>query len=239
VVAVTRAKKLDGTEWTLWMKAIPLFDNRGEFIAAASIVRDVTSTFKDVSIEEAEPVGVPLPHGASAGTVPASGGLMDWFLGKAAAQYKEGVNLYARKRNYRDAIAAFDRALEIDEKIPHVWNDRGICYRTLGNYDEALKSFLRAVELAPGNVEILYELGETLEQMGVMQMNNRYLEAAVETFKMVVNSLPNNMESWNHIGICLKELGRPEESKFYFDRARDIKLWKKDVPIPRKRDEYL
>jgi CheY-like chemotaxis protein len=239
VVAVTRAKKVDGTEWTLWMKAIPLFDNRGEFIAAASIVRDVTSTFKDVSIEEAEPVEVPLPHGASADTVPASGGLMDWFLGKAAAQYKEGVNLYARKRNYRDAIAAFDRALEIDEKIPHVWNDRGICYRTLGNYDEALKSFLRAVELAPGNVEILYELGETLEQMGVMQMNNRYLEAAVETFKMVVNSLPNNMESWNHIGICLKELGRPEESKFYFDRARDIKLWKKDVPIPRKRDEYL
>ena len=136
-------------------------------------------------------------------------------LGKAAAQYKEGVNLYARKRNYRDAIAAFDRALEIDEKIPHVWNERGICYRTLGNYDEALKSFLRAVELAPGNVEILYELGETLEQMGVMQMNNRYLEAAVETFKMVVNRLPNNMESWNHIGICLKELGRPEESKFY------------------------
>jgi PAS domain S-box-containing protein len=239
VVAVTRAKKVDGTEWTLWMKAMPLFDNHGEFIAAASIVRDVTSTFKDVSIEEPEHAGVPLPHGASAGTAPASGGLMDWILGKAAAQYKEGVNLYARKRNYRDAIAAFDRALEIDEKIPHVWNDRGICYRTLGDYDEALKSFLRAVELAPGNVEILYELGETLEQMGVMQMNNRYLEAAVETFKMVVNSLPNNMESWNHIGVCLKELGRPEESKFYFDRARDIKLWKKDIPLPRKRDEYL
>ena len=47
----------------------------------------------------------------------------------------------------------------------------------MGDYDEALKSFLRAVELAPGNAEILYELGETLEQMGVMQMNNKYLEA--------------------------------------------------------------
>jgi len=95
------------------------------------------------------------------------------------------------------------------------------------------------VELAPGNSEVLYDMGETLEQMGVMQMNNRYLDAAVETFKMVVNNLPNSMESWNHIGICLKELGRPEESKFYFDRARDIKLWKKDTPIPRKRNDYL
>lgn len=240
VVAVTRAKKSDGTEWTLWMKALPVFDNHGDFIAAASIVRDVTSTFKDVSIEDEEPAGVSHQvHDASAEAAPASGGLMNWILGKAAAQYKEGVNLYARKCNYRDAIAAFDRALEIDEKLSYVWNDRGICYRMLGEYDDALKSFLRAVELAPSNVEILYELGETLEQIGVMQMNDKYLDAAVETFKMVVNTLPNSMDSWNHIGICLKELGKPEESKFYFDRARDIKLWKKDTPIPRKRNEYL
>lgn len=240
VVAVTRAKKADGTEWTLWMKALPVFDNHGEFIAAASIVRDVTSTFKDVSIEDVGPVQSPaLPNGASAEAAPASGGLMNWILGKAATQYREGVDLYARKRNYRDAIAAFDRALEIDEKLSYVWTDRGICYRMLGDYDEALKSLLRAVELAPANAETLYELGETLEQMGVLQMNNKYLDAAVETFKMVVNTLPNSMDTWNHIGICLKELGKPEESKFYFDRARDIKLWKKDTPIPRKRNEYL
>jgi len=240
VVAVTRAKKADGTEWTLWMKALPVFDNHGEFIAAASIVRDVTSTFKDVSIEDEEPAQSPaLPNGTSAEAAPASGGLMNWILGKAAAQYREGVDLYARKRNYRDAIAAFDRALEIDEKLSYVWTDRGICFRMLGDYDEALKSLLRAVELAPGNVETLYELGETLEQMGVLQMNNKYLDAAVETFKMVVNTLPNSMDTWNHIGICLKELGRPEESKFYFDRARDINLWKKDSPLPRKRNEYL
>jgi len=95
------------------------------------------------------------------------------------------------------------------------------------------------VELAPGNVEILYDLGETLEQMGVMQMNPTYLKAAVETFRMVVNILPNNQESWNHIGICLNALGKPEEAKFYSDRARDISLWNKDSPIPRKRDKYL
>lgn len=240
VVAVTRAKKPDGTEWTLWMKAMPVFDSHGDFVAAVCIVRDVTTTFKDVSLEEAEPSEL-LSHSDAAGSehVPATAGLIDRLLGKATAQYKEGVQLYAKKRDYRGAIAAFDRALEIDEKLPYVWNDRGVCYRTLGDYDEALRCFLRAVELAPGNSEVLYDMGETLEQLGVMQMNNRYLDAAVETFKMVVNNLPNSMESWNHIGICLKELGKPEESKFYFDRARDIKLWKKDTPIPRKRNDYL
>jgi len=240
VIAVTRAKKADGTEWTLWMKAMPIFDNRGEFIAAVSIVRDVTTTFKDVSIGDMESLGArPLPQDTSEKAVPAPGGFIDRLLGKAAAQYKEGVRLYTRKGNYREAIQAFDRALEIDSKLPNIWNDRGICYRTLGDYDEALKSFLRAVELAPGNVEILYDLGETLEQMGVMQMNPTYLKAAVETFRMVVNILPNNRESWNHIGICLNALGKPEEAKFYSDRARDISLWNKDSPIPRKRDKYL
>jgi len=239
VVAVTRARKPDGTEWTLWMKATPLFDNHGEFVAAACIVRDVTTTFRDVSIEEESEAGTS-PAAANGETQPSgSGGFIDRILGRAMGQYKEGVVLYARNRNYRGAIEAFERAIEIDPKLPHVWNDRGICIRALGDYDEALKSFLRAVELSPQNPEILYELGETLEQMGVMQMNNRYIEAAVETFKMVVNSLPNSMDSWNHIGICLKELGKPEESKFYFDRARDIKLWKKDTPVPRKRNEFL
>jgi len=239
VVAVTRARKTDGTEWTLWMKATPLFDNHGEFVAAACIVRDVTTTFRDVSIEE-EPEAGSAPVASDGEAMSAgSGGFMDRLFGRASVQYREGVSLYARNRNYRGAIEAFERAIEIDPKLPHVWNDRGICIRALGDYDEALKSFLRAVELAPQNPEILYELGETLEQMGVMQMNNRYIEAAIETFKMVVNLLPNNMESWNHIGICLKELGKPEESKFYFDRARDIKLWKKDAPVPRKRNEFL
>lgn len=240
VVAVTRAKKADGMEWTLWMKAMPLFDNHGEFVAAACLVRDVTNTFRDVSIEEEATPGALSPVIANGEAGPPSGrSIIDRILGRAMAQYKEGVSLYARSRNYRGAIEAFERAIEIDPKLPHVWNDRGICLRALGEYDEALKSFLRAVELAPQNAEILYDLGETLEQIGVMQMNNRYLEAAIETFKMVVNILPNNMDSWNHIGICLKELARSEESKFYFDRARDIKLWKKDTPVPRKRNEYL
>jgi hypothetical protein len=39
--------------------------------------------------------------------------------------------------------------------------------------------------------------------------------------------------------VCMKEMGKPEESRFYFNRARDIHLWKKDTPIPRRREEFL
>ena len=108
----------------------------------------------------------------------------------------------------------------------------------MGDHTSALKSLLRAVELSPDNPEFLFNLGETLEMIGVMYMSNKYLDSAIQTFKMVVNQMPNNASAWNHLGVCFKEMGKTDESKFYFDRARDITLWKKDTPIRRKRDEY-
>jgi len=95
------------------------------------------------------------------------------------------------------------------------------------------------VECAPENTECLFTLGETLEKIGLLYMNNKYLDSAVQVFKMVVNQMPNNLAAWNHLGICYKEMGKHEEGKFYFDRARDIHLWNKDTPTPCKRNEYL
>jgi tetratricopeptide (TPR) repeat protein len=109
----------------------------------------------------------------------------------------------------------------------------------MGDNKSALKSLLRAVELAPENPELLFNLGETLEMIGVLYMSNKYLDSAIQTFKMVANQMPNNANVWNHIGICYKEMGKTEESKFYFDRARDIHIWKKDSPIIPNRDKFL
>lgn len=238
VIAVTRGTRKDGRDWTLWTKAMPIFDGQGNFIATVGTVRDVTTTFSDVMIKEKG--GLEFLEVPSGGATPAaSGGLIDKILGKATAQYKEGAILMGREKNYAGAIAAFDRALQIDENLPHAWNDRGICYRESGDHTTALKSCLRAVELAPENVECLYTLGETLETIGLLHMNSKYLDSAIQVFKMVVNIMPNNMAAWNHLGICYKEMGRHEETKFYFDRARDIHLWNKNTPTPCKRMEYL
>jgi DNA-binding response OmpR family regulator/Tfp pilus assembly protein PilF len=242
VIGVVRGMHTDGKEWTLWMKAMPLYDTRGNYIATMSSVRDITATVKDVPVPDGEaefevPQVVKTEAAISAQTAGSS--ILDRILGKAKAAYKEGVSLYARELKYREAIAAFDRAIAIDANLGFVWNDRGLCYRELGEYDEALRSFIRAVELSPDDAEIMYDLGETLEKVGIMQKDNKYLDAALQSFHMVVDKIPNNANSWNHIGVCLKEMGKPEESRIYFDRARDVRLWKKDTPIPRKRDEYL
>jgi CheY-like chemotaxis protein/Flp pilus assembly protein TadD len=237
VIAVTRGKKRDGSEWTLWTKAMPIFDGQGDFIAAVATVRDVTSTFSDVVIRET--AGDAKPATPAEGQKKPAGRLFDKILCKAPADYRKGVVLMVNEKKYREAIAAFDRSLRINEKFAQAWNDRGVCYRQLNDYTSALKSCLRAVELDSENPELLFTLGTTLEQIGVLYKSTKYLDSAVQVLKMVISQLPNNMDAWNHLGICYKEMGREEEAKFHFDRVRDINISKKDMPIVSRRNEYL
>lgn len=239
VIAVTRGKKPDGSEWTIWTKALPLFDAQGIFIAVAGIVRDVTATFGDVVIRDGAP-GDLAEAAAVPGEIQKTGTrIFNRILGKASSEYRDGVQLMVKEHKFTEAIAAFDRALKIDETFAQAWNERALCYRELNDYTSALKSSLRAVELDSENPELLFTLGETLQRIGVMYMSNKYLDSSIQVFKMVINQQPNCMEAWNHLGICYQEMGKEEEAKFHFDRARDIKLWKKDTPIISRRSEYL
>lgn len=237
LIAVTRGKKRDGNEWTIWMKAMPIYDGQGNFIAVVGTVRDVTSTFSDIEVQEPESVA-PTETSADPSQKPA-GRLFDKILGKATAEYREGVSLMMDEKKNAEAIAAFDRALAIDEKFAQAWNDRAICYREQNDYTTALKSALRAVELEPENPELLFTLGVTLEQIGVLYRSTKYLGSAIQVFKMVVSLLPNNMDAWNYLGNCYKEMGQEEDAKFHFDRARDIKFSHKDTPIVSRRSGYL
>jgi len=237
IVAVTTGTRQDKGPWTLWMKAMPAYDSKGNFIGAVGAIRDITSTIGDVPLaKEEDKTGAEIK---GENKNPSDRGLFDRFLGKAVVQYRKGLIEFTKNLNYRAAIEDFDRALAIDPKLACAWSDRGLCFRALNEHSEALKSLLRAVELAPENPEMLFNLGETLETIGVLYMSNKYLDSAVKTFQMVVNQMPNNANAWNHIGVCMKEMGKSEQSKFYFDRARDIKIWNKDTPIVPKRDEYL
>jgi DNA-binding response OmpR family regulator len=241
IIAVTRGQKKDGKGWTLWAKAKPIYDSHGDFIAVVSTVRDVTATFGDIPLREQVAEGA-LPDAPTGMNVAVSApvkGLIKKMLGRALIHYKEGVNLQVREKNFTGAIAAFDKALAIDDKLSYAWNDRGICYRELGDNTNALKSHLRAVELAPDNTEYLFNLGETLELIGVLYNSNKYLDSAIQTFKMVADLLPNNAATWKHLGTCHKEMGKGDESKCFFERARDIETGKKDTPIDQRRNEFL
>jgi len=233
-IAWTRVTRPDEKEKIYWMRAMPLRDGKGSFMGAVGSVRDITEIAATL-IKEPVPSITGEPESAPAQAAPA-GGFLDRITGKAKSEYRSGVKSYYNDGNYDEALAHFDKALEIDSSLSHVWNERGLCLKDMGKYEDAVKSFEKALEISPNDEEYLFDYGEVLEILGILLRQRKFLESAIKTFARVTEINPNNTSAWNHMGICIKESGREEESRQAFERARTIQRMKKDKMFRRKRE---
>ncbi len=62
--------------------------------------------------------------------------------------------------DYASANAKFREAVGLDATLPEAWNYLGYTNRKLGNYDEALAAYAKALELKPGYADALEYRGE-------------------------------------------------------------------------------
>jgi len=115
IIAVTKATKKDGSDWTIWTKAMPLYMVRETLSQLPVMIRDVTATFKDVIIrdESQEAAAVLAAEVASKKSSKPAGKMFDKILGKASAFYKEGVLLYIREKNIRKQLLHLIRPLKL------------------------------------------------------------------------------------------------------------------------------
>jgi len=233
-IAWTKVVRPEEKEKIYWMRAMPLRDGKGSFMGAVGSVRDITEIAATL-IKEPVPSITGEEQGAPAATA-GTGGFLNRITGKAKSEYRAGVKSYYNDGNYDEALSHFDKALEIDPALAHVWNERGLCLKDMGKYEDALKSFEKALEITPNDEEYLYDYGEVLEILGILLRQRKFLENAIKTFAKVTEINPNNASAWNHMGICIKESGREEESRQAFERARTIQRMKKDKMFRRKRE---
>jgi Tfp pilus assembly protein PilF len=56
---------------------------------------------------------------------------------------------YGEKGQYDQAIADFNKAIEINPRYDKAYNNRGIVYRLKGQYDQAISDFNKAIEINP------------------------------------------------------------------------------------------
>ena len=77
----------------------------------------------------------------------------DELLGAATAKYSLG--------RYDEALADYNRALELRPDYTEALNNRGNTYHELERYNEALADYNQALELRQEYVEALYNRGNT------------------------------------------------------------------------------
>jgi len=141
------------------------------------------------------------------GSEPLPAAAMGQLLREASAHYEAG-RLRAALELCRRVLAHASRA--------DVLSFAGMIAAQLGELEEAIGYYRRALLLKPEFVEAQYNLGLALERAGQNA-------AAVEAYRAALALRPALVPAWHNLGSVLLALGRPEEAVAAYGRALALK----------------
>ncbi len=102
------------------------------------------------------------------------------------------------------------------------WCDRGEKQYDLGDFEEVLKSYDKALEFKPNFYKACCGRGIALRKLG-------RLEDAIASYDKALEFKPDHHVSWHHRGYTLAILGRLEEAIASYDKALEFKPDKHDA----------
>ncbi|WP_390915268.1 tetratricopeptide repeat protein [Pseudosulfitobacter sp. SM2401] len=141
------------------------------------------------------------------------------FPDMAAVQSTLG-DVLRQKEDYEDAVAAYDRAIDlIPEGGRGAWFThyaRAIAHERLDNWELAEADFRKALELNPGQPQVLNYLGYSMVEQ---QVN---LDEALEMIEQAVAAEPASGYIVDSLGWVLYRLGRYEEAVGHMERAVEL-----------------
>src|SRR5919106_181859 len=89
-------------------------------------------------------------------------------------------NHLKQKGNYTGAIAAYNRALEIDPNYVNAWDGKGWALNELGNYTQAISYLNKALEIDPKHIDAFIFKGQSLYGLGNLTGAEYYFDKALE-----------------------------------------------------------
>ena len=125
--------------------------------------------------------------------------------------HNAGLSQYD-KRDFINALASFNQALELDpESIPALHN-LGMVYEKMGRLDEALSLYERVIFLFPDSTPTLNNLGNIYRELGM-------LDKAKNSFLKAIELKPDYAEAFNNLGWAHYTLREFNDSVNYFQKA--------------------
>jgi predicted O-linked N-acetylglucosamine transferase (SPINDLY family) len=91
----------------------------------------------------------------------------------------------------------------------------GVSYKELKEYDLAIKSYEKAIDLRPEYADAHFNLGIILSDYG-------RLDSAIDFYKKAIKADSKYTEAYNNLGLILLESGILDEAKNYFENASII-----------------
>ena len=107
-------------------------------------------------------------------------------------------------------------ALRINPDFANAYNHRGVALQDLKRFDEALKSYDRALTIAPVHVVALNNRGAVLQDM-------KRFDESLESYDRALSITPDYAEALYNRGNALRELNRHDDALDSYERALKIK----------------
>ncbi|MFK7746729.1 MAG: tetratricopeptide repeat protein [Roseobacter sp.] len=121
---------------------------------------------------------------------------------------------------FDEAIVAYDRALAISERTGgsswFLLYARAISHERLGSWDAAERDFRAALEINPGQPQVLNYLGYSLVEKQIK------LDEALEMIERAVTTSPDSGYIIDSLGWALYRLGRYDEAVPHMERAVEL-----------------
>lgn len=111
----------------------------------------------------------------------------------------------------KEALACFDKALEILPRFDAAWLNKGVMLFKDGRTQEALKCYDQAIEINPNSPAAWYN-------RGIAYQKNEKLEDALACYDRTLELDPLNEATWLNKGVLLRKLLRAQEAVECYDR---------------------
>jgi tetratricopeptide (TPR) repeat protein len=145
--------------------------------------------------------------------------LVQTYPGLADVHVAAG-DLYRTQEQYAEAVTSYDRAIDLlDERDNPQWfvyYARAISHERLDNWDQAEADFRRALDLNPGQPQVLNYLGYSMVEKGI------HLDEALDMIERAVAEQPESGYIVDSLGWALYRLGRYDEAIDHMERAAEL-----------------
>lgn len=125
--------------------------------------------------------------------------------------------LYQNTDRTASAINNYSHSISLNPQFAATFNNRGLAYAELGEYEKAIADYDRAIALNPELAPAFYNLGNAYYDLGKH-------EQAIANYDRAIKLNPNFAIAYNNMGRSFRALGEYELAIANYDRAIELNL---------------
>ena len=136
--------------------------------------------------------------------------------GQTAKEYYDTGLDFLGKKMYDEAIAAYQKAIEIDPQYATAYNDLGVTYYNKKMYDEAIAAYEKAIEINPQYPKAYNNLGL------VYYYGKKMYDEAIAAYEKAIERYPEYAIAYSNLGLAYRKKGMNDEAIGAYEKAVGI-----------------